>query len=283
MPRIASQIAMTSRTPQFLADLNVFLAAWILFISIGAFVLVVPVNLLGKFILPVRQAELWAFPVAYTLAAAALAYWWRTRGLSPRQRYPGREWRFRTGHAMLIAFNASILLVFLWSRIGFPVVSRPVGSPSLWASMSSLSPLLGLLGLVLVWGSRATQSDFEATVPSAVDQSGDRRSFRTPDDLASTSRAPSVIAVVLGLVASSTILYIAGVFASLAFQSDPKRFTGIVLPILGLLYVVYVAGSIALLQKRSSVAVLFAWAPLIALTVGLPVLQMILVVVRTVL
>lgn len=128
--------------PLFWRNLNVFIAAFTLIVSLAGFVIFVPVSLLAKLVLPSGQAEAFAYPLGYALVALALIYWWSKKGLSPRQRDPAREWRFRWGHVLLAVCNVGILAVFGLSALGSYLPRMPAAA-ALLLVLVGMAPCLG--------------------------------------------------------------------------------------------------------------------------------------------
>lgn len=255
-------------------DINVFVAAFTVFASLGSFVVVIPVSLLAKLLLPSQQAELLAFPLAYALVALGLGYWWWKHGLSPCQRNPTRLGRFRWGHVLLAVFNLMMMIMLVPAYLGAgSLVPLMPAAARVFMGMIPLAPVALIAGLWMVLSARDTRPAFAATLPEA--QLNPHQAQPTELRLESTlaRRAPSAVAVALGLLVSSLLLYMAAIFAGLSFQSDVKRYTAIFLPILIIFFVFYMSTALWLLSKRNSSAVWVAWAPTVLFTVGLPVLQ----------
>jgi hypothetical protein len=275
----------THAKPSFWRDLNVFVAAFVAMTSLGSFILVVPLSLLVKLVVPARQAELLAYPLGYALLALGLIYWWWKHGLSPRERNPARESRFRWGHVLLAVFNVALLAMFIPSLLGsFSMLPRMPAVAGFIVPLITLAPMGVIAGLFMVWSSRGKTPEFADTLPGAQ---SDLRNAQTgklpsgshlekqPAGAVKPSIAPSAAAVVVGLVVSSLMLFVATVFASLGFQGNTSRFTGLVLPILFVIYVFWASVAISLLTKRRSSAIWVAWGPVGLFTVGLPVLQVV--------
>ncbi len=277
MNRAEEQTA-TPAMPLFWRDLNVFVAAFAVIAGLGSFIVVVPLSLLVKLVLPARQAELVAYPLAYAVMAAGLVYWWWKHGLSPRERRPAKEKQFRQGHVLLAVFNAMLLAMFIPALVGnFSMLPRMPAVAGVFMLLTSLAPIGVIVGLVMVWSSRGTTPAFADTLPVAKTAqwpSGPRWN-KGKNEATRPSRAPSSIAVAAGLLVSSFMLYMATVFGSLSFQGNPGRFTGVILPILVVIYVFYVSTAVFLLARRRGSAMWVAWAPVGVLMLGLPALQVI--------
>lgn len=257
-------------------DLNIFVAAFAVMVSVGSMVLFVPLSMLTKIVLPSRQAEVIAFALGYALVAGVLGYWWWKHGLSPRLRDPARERRFQWGHGLLAVFNITLVTMF-----GLPLVGamswlpRVPGVGGIVLGLAALAPIGVLAGLAMVWSSRGKPHAFADTLPSA--QPGSRR----PSSAGWSALAPppprvSVIAVLLGIVGSSLILYMGALFGFIAFAGSDKtaKFANVVLPIVGGCYVLYLSVILILFLKRSMSAVWVAWAPFLIVTVLGPPLQL---------
>jgi hypothetical protein len=259
----------------FWPNLNVFITAFALMASMGMFVVVIPVTIVAKLVLPAREAELWAFPAAYVLIALGLAWYGWKFGLSPRERMPQREQRFRIGHGLLAFCNIAglAMLVFAWllpyvAAHGGALLSRPAGSlPAMQlAALAmvpfSIAPIVGIAGLVMVWTSRQREERFADTQVAGQAAKAGETAGRT-------------VPVVIGLLASSAIVYIGLVFASLGFQGRTERFTGVVLPVAGVCFVLWVTTTLWLLGKsRGGAAVTVAWLPVLLVLVGAPAAQL---------
>lgn len=131
----------------------------------------------------------------------------------------------------------------------------------------SLAPLGVLVGLVMVLSARGTDPAFADTLPAAPGGPPHAPSAKRPAESTRTGSAPSLLVVLAGLVVSSLVLFMAGVFGALAFANDQKLFSGIVLPIAFGLYVLYVAIALWLFTRRSGAAHWVAWAPVILVIV----------------
>ncbi|MES2771020.1 MAG: hypothetical protein V4623_03425 [Pseudomonadota bacterium] len=286
MTQQAEDQATTRASPSFWRDLNVFIAAFAGLASMGIFVIVVPLSLLAKLVVPDRQAELITYPLSYAVIASVLIYWWWKHGLSPRERNPARERRFRWGHIVLVVFNLSLLMMFVPALFGSIAVVPPMPAvASLLLPLITLAPMGVIAGLLMLWTSREKTPVFTETLPSEqgdwLDKQRTKLAFGSRDGTKAIaplqpSSVPSTIVVVAGLIASSFMLFVATVFGSLAFQGNPARFTNVVLPILLVIYVLYGSTAVFLLTKRRGSAVWVAWAPVGLLVVGLPALQVIL-------
>jgi len=266
--------------PPLWRDLNIFVAAFMVMVSVGSMVLFVPLSLLAKIVLPSRQAEVIAFPLGYALTAGVLGYWWWKHGLSPRLRDPAREWRFRWGHRLLAVFNISLLAMFVFSFMAslsrLPAIPGIRGLVLPLVSLAALAPIAVLAGLAMVWSSRARPAVFADTFPAALAGASGKSStgwsaLKPPPPR--ESLVVVVIIAVIGLMASTLLFYIGTVFGSLGFQGDSARLENVVLPIVGGCYVFYLAIVIFLLGKRSMAAAWVAWAPFLLVVVMVPLLQ----------
>jgi hypothetical protein len=279
---------MTQGTPQkaprllpFWRDLNVFIAAFAAVTSFAGFALFVPVSLVMKLILPARQAELLAWPVGYGLVAVFLCWRWWKRGLSPRQVDPARQTRFRIGHALLAFFNVMIGLMFLTATLGarLRLPPMPAGAGLLMA-LTSLAPMGLVAGLLMVLRARGTALAFADTAPTGTAAVQQTPSAKWPPEPASAGRTPSAIVVLLGLVVSSLLLYMVGVFGALAFTSEQRLFSNVILPIAVGVYAVFVVTALGLWVKRKSAANWVAWSPFIFVVVAAPAWQVLTMFIR---
>lgn len=259
--------------PALWRDLNVFVAAFGVMASVGGMLVFVPLSLLVKAVLPSRQAEMLAFSLGYVLIALVLAGWWWKHGLSPRLRDPARERRFQWGHGLLAVFNITLVTMFVLPLVGgLSWLPRVPGVGAMVLVMASLAPMGMLAGLAMVWSSRGSPAVFAETLPGA--QPGSRsRSSAGWSALAPKPPRLFLIVVLIGLMASSMVLYIATVFGSLGFQGNSARFTNVVLPIVGGCYVLYLTAVIFLFLKRRTASVWVAWAPFLIVVVLGPSLQ----------
>lgn len=268
----------------FWRDLSVLIAAVVLIATVGSFIVVVPVSLLAKLVLPARQAELVAYPMGYALVALGLGYWWWKHGLSPRHRAPAREGRFRWGHVLLLVLNVMLLTIFLPPLFGFSLMPRVPAAAGLIISFSGLLPVGLIAGLYMVWSARESAPAFADTVPATPTESPKTQFAPWPPALpaeklspipSAASRVRSTIIVVFGLFVSSLLLFMAAVYGALSFQSNAQLFTGTVIPVLGFGYVVYLTTALFLLIKGRRFAIWAAWTPTIFFTIALPALQVI--------
>jgi hypothetical protein len=270
---------VVSIKPALWRDLNVFVAAFIGIIGLGSFAVFVPLSLLAKLVLPSRQAELVAYPLGYALVALGLAYLWRKRGLSPREVDPARKTRFRVGHILLAVFNCVLLLMLVLPQLGIhTVLPRIVNSGKvvgLLASLITLAPMDALVGVYMVWTARGAAPDFADTLPAGQVAPRKTPSAKWPPDTDAPRNPPSVIVALAGLVVSSLMLFVFGVFAALSFAGNTKLFENTVLPIAIGVYVLYVATTLFVLFKRSRAAIWLAWGPVILVTVVGPLVQVI--------
>lgn len=254
--------------PPFWRDLNVFIAAFAAIAFIAGFAVFVPLSLVLKLVLPARQAELVALPLGYALVAAGLAWRWWQRGLSPRQRNPERERRFQVGHVLLAVFNVTMVAMFLGSSLGaYSLLPRLPQAAGIVVALMSLAPMGVLAGLVMVWSARGTAPAFADTLPVAPGGPRQVPSAQWPAESTPAGRAPSLLVVLAGLVVSSLVLLMAGVFGAIAFSNQQEVYSGIVLPIVFGMYVLYVAIASWLFSKRRGAANWVAWAPVILVIV----------------
>lgn len=141
----------------FIRNLNVFIACLV----IAGMTMAGPVALLFSVALrPVlgeRVAGGYMFPIAYLALGAILAIaWWKT-GLSPAERKPEREGRFRTGHGLLALTNILAVAAFA----GPIVLAKASGNSNLAMLMWFALPVYALgfiawpAGLFMVWSARA--------------------------------------------------------------------------------------------------------------------------------
>jgi hypothetical protein len=216
-------------------------------------------QILMGLVLPARQAELAGLTLSYGLVGLGLGYWWRKRGLSPRQRAPVRERRFQMGHVLLALFNVAVVAMFLVSSLEtFSLMSRVPAALGVLAALKAIAPAGLLAGLAMVWSSRGTAPAFTDTVPATP---------ATPAS-APAGRAPSFLGVVAGLIVSSFVLYMATIFTALAFHGSTRIFAGVVLPVMSLMCVLYVAAALSLSSKRSRFATWVAWTPVMGVFVA---------------
>jgi hypothetical protein len=276
-----SQATAPTRSGPVWGHLNVFLAALVLLAGMGSFLVLVPVSLAAKLVMPSRQAETLALPLAYALMALGLAWCWWRFGLSPAVRHPARESRFRWGHRLLalsnLAMAAMLVLPWLGSRVG-PVMKVAPQTTGLLMLLPAAASYLGLAGLIMVWSARTAAppaagpgAAFADTVPVGV---GRPAGGTRPVPQGPPSRVPGAAAMVAGVLVSSLVLFVAIVFAAVSFQGQAERYTGVVLPIAGTCYLLYLAGTawLAWAGERGA-AIALSWAPALLLMVGLPALQ----------
>lgn len=287
-----AQEHLTHAWPSVWRDLNVFIAAFVAMANLGSFIVVLPVSLLLKLVVPAQRAELIAYPLGYAMMALGLIYWWWKHGLSPRLRNPARERRFRWGHVLLGIFNTTLLLMlFVVSSLGrlswLPHVPAVAG---VFVSLMGLAPMGVIVGLAMVLSARGTAPEFTDTLPLAqgepmrvqtVKLSPPKPWDKPIDKPPMPSGTPSAVLVVAGLLVSSPMLYMATIFGALGFQGNTSLFTGTVLPILIAMYVLYASTGIFLLTRRRASAVWVAWAPVGLFAVGLPALQVIMMLFRS--
>lgn len=258
----------------FWRDLNVFVAASILIVALGGFLVFVPAALLMQLVLPAREAEIVAYPLGYALVAAGLGYWWWKRGLSPRVRDPLRERRFRWGHAMLAVVNLMLAALYGFAAAGgFNALLVQPEMRNVFVPILTMAPLALIAGLVMVWTSRASAALATAPAPlPVVDENG----VVQPAPVAvAVVRPPSSAVAIVGMIVSTFMVATVAVFLGAAFESDMRMFTQRVLPALGILYVLYLAAAILMLLKRRRAARWVAWGPVVLLMVGLPVVQLV--------
>ncbi|MDP3760134.1 MAG: hypothetical protein Q8R01_06420 [Ramlibacter sp.] len=267
-----------------LRNLNVFIAAFVLGVAVGGWVLMVPTSLVLKLFIEPRRAEIVALPASYVVLAAILAWhWWRT-GLSPKVRRPEREGSFRKGHALLLVSNllavggpaSSFLLPALLVHTKLPTLASAI------MAAYPLSMIAGIAGLIMVWSARPAA---DAAAPADADAFADTvaqgpaaiaRWPARPAKKKEKASVASALPAVLGMGASALLTFIFLVFASLGFQGRTKMFTGTVLPIAGVCFVFYVTTVIWLLgTARRSAATALAWSPVLLGVIGLPALQVI--------
>jgi hypothetical protein len=276
----------------FLANLNVFAAAMVAFASMGMAMLVIPISLLAKVVLPSRQAELFAYPAAVAVLAVGLAIVWRRRGLSPPVRKPGSERQFRIGHGMLATGNVALVLTM---ALPFLLAGRSVGTPlhGLAAApllVMSLAPFALFGGLIMVLTARAAHAQAPASAAPAfadtVPQAGNSaqpapfapahpvRRTVYPQAYAKTDAGGWAV-VLVGICASGLVLFIGTVFASLSFQGRVEQFTGVVLPIVGVVCVIWLTVSLWLAGAgRARGAAIVAWGPAVLVLVVMPAVSM---------
>lgn len=271
----------------FWRNLNVFIAAFVLGLAAGGWLLMVPTALVLRLFMERQRAELVALPASYAVLAVVLAwYWWRS-GLSPTVRRPDREGRFRKGHALLLASNvlaggmvvSSFVLPALLQHTKLPKL------PALAALIMAALPIgiiAGIAGLIMVWSARAAADTTKPADPNAFADTvpqGPAAIARWPDGPAnkkSKATAASALPAVLGIGASALLAFISLVFASLGFQGRTQVFTGTVLPVAGACFVLYVTTVIWLLaNSRRGAATAVAWSPALLVLVGLPAMQVI--------
>lgn len=271
--------------PAFLRDLNVFSAAFIALVSFASFAIFIPLSIVLKLVLPSRQAELLAWPLGYGLVAVFLCWRWWKHGLSPRQVDPSRQTRFRLGRGLIAFFN--VAMAAMYARASFGAYSLLPAMPAMPAiagvviALTSAAPMGLLAGLYMVLSARGTGPAFADTSPAAADSVRQTPSAKWPPERTPAGLPPSVMLVMAGLVATSLVLYMAGVFGFLAFTREPKLYTNTVLPIVGGVYAVYVITALVLLVKRVHAANWVAWAPVTLFVVVLPLIQWIVLLFRS--
>jgi hypothetical protein len=254
-------------------DLNVFVAAFAVIISLGSFAVFVPLSIVLKLGLPSRQAELLAWPLGYVLVTAFLCWrWWKHR-LSPRQIDRARQTRFFLGHVLLAFFNVGMVGMFLvpW-LIGSSLLPPMPAVARMSMALMSLAPMGLIAGLVMVLSARGTAPAFANTLPAGVAVPRQTPSANWPPKSPGAGSAPSVIVVGAGLVISSLVLYMAGVFGALAFAGRTELLN-VVGPVAAAVYVVYVMTAAGLLFKRKGAANMVAWAPIILVFGAVAVVQ----------
>jgi hypothetical protein len=258
----------------FWRNLNVFVGAFVLVATLASWVISIPVSLAAKLVLPARQAELFALPLAYAVLALGLVWQWRRSGLSPAHRRPERETRFRRGHVLLALFNVFVLIAIVATFV-LPSLLAQVRAPaigSLVMMSSALAPFAGVAGLIMVLTARAVdpqEDTFADTVPAGPMAAARSAAPAPARAKAPGSRVASAVPVVFGLAASGLLIFMGLVFASLSFQGQTGRFTGVVLPVAGACAVVYVTTTLWLLgQARTKAANMLAWAPVLLICVG---------------
>ncbi len=245
-------------------DLNVFVASFAAIVSLAGFAIFVPLSLVLKLVLPSRQAELLAWPLGYGLVAVFLCWRWWKHGLSPRQLNPARAGRFRVGHVLLAVFNVTMAVMFLGASLGaYSLLPRMPSAAGMVVGLVSLAPIGVLVGLVMVLSARGTDPAFADTLPVAPGGPQAAPTAKWPVEPAPAGSAPSLLVVLSGLVVSSLVLFMAGVFGALAFANDQKLFSNVVLPIAFGVYVLYVSIALWLLTRRRGAANWVAWTPMI--------------------
>jgi hypothetical protein len=232
----------------FWLDLNVFIAIFLLVAGLGVLFIHLPIALLAKAVLPARGAEIVAFPAAYVVLLAALAWVWRRYGMSPVQRDPRKARQFRIGHGLLVLSNAQAALAFLPALLAPVLAGIAQGGlplPGAVMLVPMLANLAAIAGLLLVFGARATQPQAYAdTMPLPALHAA---TFAGAKPQSGGNRGLVVGGVVFGLLASTVLIGVGLVFASLSYQYRIERFTGVVLPVAIGIYVLYVAGAIWLI------------------------------------
>ena len=217
MERVQKQL--THAWPLVWRDLNVLIAAFAAMASLGSFIMVVPVSLLLKLVVPAQQAELIAYPLGYAMMVLGLIYWWCKHGLSPRQRNPARERRFRWGHGLLAIFNTTLLLMlFVATSIGhFSWLPRVPAVAGVFVLLMGLAPMGVIVGLAMVLSARGSAPEFADTSPWAqgepMSPQTAKLSPRKPwdkqiDKPPLPSGTPSVILVVAGLAIAALVKYL---------------------------------------------------------------------------
>jgi len=266
----------------FWANLNVFLALLVLVAGVGAFFLYVPIALVAKLVLPPQKAELYALPAAYVLIAAGLGWKWWKAGLSPAKRNPEHERRFKSGHVLLAVANVFIVAAFVPAFLAPSLLAHMKFLPAapLAMMLPSVVPLLLIAGLVMVMTARAPATEeaaFADTVANPAQQTPPPARPRTQYAQAQPkTQGGSWAVVIVGLGASSVLIFIGLVFASLSFQGRTERFTGVVLPVAGAVFILYVTSALWLAASgHARAAVGVAWAPAALMTLGLPLLQVV--------
>ncbi|MBI5279745.1 MAG: hypothetical protein HY854_25155 [Burkholderiales bacterium] len=265
-------------TAAFWLDLNVFVAAFLLLAGLGIAFLYVPLALAGKLVMPAQRAEVLAMPAAYAVLAAMLAWaWWSAGGLSPAVREEGKERQFHIGHGLLFASNAATAMVFA-PAIGGASLALSLQASALSGVMTLLptaATVAAIAGILLVHGSRRAPPTLKASTGFAATQP-------VPDDdddesgEGKAARVGLTLGALAGLVASSVLIMIALVFAAIGMQYRAGQFTGFVVPVVAVTYIVYLAGSVWLaLNGRAAAALGLAWAPAVLMTLGLPLVQVV--------
>src|SRR5882724_5801602 len=142
---------------QFFASLNVFVPTFVLayFLAATPVRMLVSAALLALHSSPQREI-LYAQSATYALVLLALvAFWWRV-GLSPRQRKPEREARFRRGHTTLAIAN-SVLVAAILIPVLVSLSGRAYPPTLAWLTIAAY-PIVTFgwaAGLFMVWSSRA--------------------------------------------------------------------------------------------------------------------------------
>ncbi len=272
--------------PPFWRDLNVFVAAFAAIAFVAGFAVFVPLSIVLKLVLPAREAELIALPLGYILVAAGLAWRWRTHGLSPRHRVPARERRFQVGHVLLAVFNVTMVAMFLGTWLGaHSLLPRLPAAAGIVVALMSLAPIGVFAGLVMVWSARGTPPAFPDTVPAALGEQGQAPPANWQPEPTPAERAPSIAGVLVGVVVSSLMLFMAGVFGAIAFTNKQDVFFNIVIPIAVGVYVLYLITVFRLFYNGRGAANWVAWAPVIVVfamsTVG-PMIGMLIGMARAV-
>lgn len=141
----------------FIRNLNVFIACLV----IAGMTIAGPVALLISValrpILGERMAGGYMYPVAYLALGTLLAIAWWNTGLSPAERRPEREGRFKIGHGVIALTN--ILAV---AAVAGPLLLAKVSGNTNFAMLAWFAlPVYALgfiawpVGLFMVWSSRA--------------------------------------------------------------------------------------------------------------------------------
>lgn len=269
---MASSNARTPLRRAFWPNLNVYLVTFALLVGFGSLFVMVPAGLLLKLVLPPRTAELVALPVTYAVFGLGLAWWWWRYGLAPARPEPGRERRLKAGHAVLAVGNVGVLSLFVpmllpasW-RLGF-ATSQAGTAMTLWAAAG---PLLGALGLVMVWGARGR---VEVKDSAFADTQVEGPSDTAPLPAQGLPRGMEAAILIAGALASSVLVAMGSVFAAIGMQGETDRFMRVVLPIIGGGFLLYLAITIWLAASgRRTAARWVAWSP-VCLMFLLPAVQ----------
>lgn len=177
--------------------------------------------------------------------------WWKL-GLSPRQRNPARDKRFRWGHTVLAISNAAMLFLMAIPWLAATPMFRAMPRLAcVFMLPVTLVPFALFVGLGLVWTSagRLPAAD-EDTQPAAEIQQRATPSAQWPANAKPSKpkgKPPSVLMVLSGLVGSGFLLFMAAVFGDVAFSSDQKLLMSRVLPIYIGVCAVYLLTTLALL------------------------------------
>lgn len=265
----------------FARNLNIFLGCLIGFSSIGAWILIIPLSLLLRPFVGEQRASIIGMPLAYMLIALILAYAWWAGRLSPAQRAPGSNARFRAGH-QLLAFGNLTVLATLGAQFVLPQIAKVAPITMAGGVLLFLMPM-GMIAIIagplLVWSTRArvpapaADQAFADTVIEA--RPGQLRAGRVTATTP-VSRLSVTLPVILGLLASCFLVFMGAVFAGAAAgnSGSGKLFVDTAVPVMLVGLVLYLTTTIWLVWRRHDKSALgLAWGPVLLLVVAAPLMQ----------